>query len=57
MMKIVSWQNLNADEQNNILARPPHKDDSKLVSGVTEIVKQVRDRGEPALRSLPCGVR
>ena len=50
MMKIVSWQNLKADEQNKILARPPHKDDSKLISGVTDIVKHVRDRGEAALR-------
>jgi histidinol dehydrogenase len=50
MMKIVSWQNLDAAQQKEVLARPPHKDDTKLVSGVTEIVRQVRDRGDAALR-------
>src|ERR1700722_8214178 len=52
MMKIVSWQSLNAEQQKAILARPPHKDDTKLISGVTDIVKQVRDRGEVALHEF-----
>ena len=51
-MKIVSWQKLDAAQQNQILARPPHKDDTKLVSGVTDIVRQIKGRGDTALREF-----
>jgi len=52
MMKTVFWKNLDAAQQKETLARPPHMDDPKLMAGVVDIVRRVRGRGDDAIHEF-----
>ncbi len=52
MAKFIVWSDLNPKEQVQALARPAHKDDAAIIASVTGIVKQVKDRGDAALREF-----
>src|SRR5262245_47495917 len=48
-MKIISWQKLSLQEQEQALARPLAQDDSAIRLKVAEIVRAVKERGDEAL--------
>lgn len=51
-MKPQIWDQLTADEQRALLARPALADDARVVDGVREIIARVRRDGDAALREL-----
>ena len=51
-MKCVVWQDMNAEQKKAALARPRHKDDPTFIASVTDIVRQVKERGDAAVREL-----
>lgn len=51
-MKTIMWQSASIDERTAALARPVHKDDASLVNKVNQILAQVKEHGDDALRDL-----
>ena len=51
-MKTIIWKQVSAEEKKNALARPAHKDDTALAKSVAEILYQVQQCGDEALREL-----
>ncbi|OEF24214.1 histidinol dehydrogenase, partial [Vibrio rumoiensis] len=51
-MKTVVWQSLSEDQQNAVLERPAISDGANITSIVTEVLDQVRQGGDEALKAL-----
>lgn len=51
-MKIFVWKNLSAEEKTRALARPRFKDNAAVRNIVTDILQQVKTRGDEALREF-----
>ena len=49
-MKTFVWKNLSVNERASALARPRFKDDAVVMVAVKDIVRNVRERGDDALR-------
>lgn len=52
MMEIATWSDIGAAKRSALLARPPTGRDERLRQSVADIVRQVRDDGDAALRRL-----
>jgi histidinol dehydrogenase len=52
MMKVIFWKDLGANEQTMALSRPAHKDDAAVKSSVSNILQQVKMRGDSAVREF-----
>ncbi|WP_237467851.1 histidinol dehydrogenase [Vibrio stylophorae] len=51
-MKQVQWQALNADERQAVLARPAINQGASIESAVKDVISQVRNQGDAALKAL-----
>lgn len=51
-MNIILWQDADAARRKQALARPAQKDDPKLREDVAAILREVKTRGDEALREL-----
>ena len=49
-MEIINWAQLSASEQDAALERPAHGTQDKVHAIVTDIIANVRARGDEALR-------
>jgi len=52
MMKVLAWKSLDAAGQKEALARPPHKDDPVQTAIIADIVQEVKERGDAAVREF-----
>jgi histidinol dehydrogenase len=50
MIKTISWQSLTPEQQKQALARPLRKNDTALIASVSNIVHQIKERGDEAVR-------
>lgn len=51
-MRVIEWQNLDNAQRKQALTRPLFKDDAALRKNVVDIVHQVKERGDEALREF-----
>ncbi|ASA57048.1 histidinol dehydrogenase [Vibrio gazogenes] len=51
-MRTVVWQSLNKDQQASILERPAIIEGANVTAAVAEVIEQVRQNGDEALREL-----
>ncbi|GAA6186471.1 histidinol dehydrogenase [Aliiglaciecola sp. NS0011-25] len=50
--QIQNWANLSDSQKQNILSRPAQADNEKLTKIVSDILQQVKERGDDAVREL-----
>ena len=49
---ITDWHSASEDERLAILERPAQRDSASVTSGVRDIIRDVRERGDVAIREL-----